>query len=318
MVCRICILFALSTSNSCLYFSGNTLGTRFVPCKSAADGFYCTKHSGKSHTTRLRGPEGPQYWQASTSQTSDHTIYSFFSDAVTSTPGYSFPSRKQESRTPRLYDTASEESLDYNLYSPSITPHRLSDPIISEDEDEEPYYGGEWHQSNYLIQDDNLSANLLQAPSNMILDRWATASPTPLSENDDELDITPPEVHQPPRQHTHPLVYRPIRSHTAPPAVASPITITTTTTTTATPGRYEDPSTSFYQQQVLGAWERERERERLDTRARQHGSSVRAPVDQQAGNPVWGVVNTGSDSAPDVEEPGSPDKTNEPFFFPPR
>lgn len=268
----------------------------------------------KSHPTRLRGPEGPQYWQASASQTFDHTIYSFFSDAVTSTPGYSFPSQKRETRTPRLYNTASEESLNFNSYSPSITPHHFPDPITSEDEDEEQYYGGEWHQSNYITQDDNPGANSLQVPANMILDRWVTASPTPLSENGDDLDISPPPVvSQAPRQHNRPHIHRPVRSRTAPPAVESPIAITTTTTTLTT---YEDTSASFYQQQVLGAWERERERERLDTRARQHGSGPRAPIDRDGGNLVWGVVETEND-IPEIEEPGSPDKTNEHPFFPP-
>ncbi|KAF8187174.1 hypothetical protein BJ912DRAFT_970392 [Pholiota molesta] len=81
---------------------GNPLGTRHIPCKSASDSFFCPRNTEKA---RLRGPEGPQYWHL---QASDHTTFTFFSDAVTSRPSYTFPTRARQ----RVLSNASDESLD--------------------------------------------------------------------------------------------------------------------------------------------------------------------------------------------------------------
>ena len=90
------------------------MGIRYTPCKAASESFLqCNNrklHSAGT-STRLRGPEGPQYWQASGSQSStDHAIYTFFSRAVTSTPQFDFPPMKSVRRQ-RAYSDVSLELL---------------------------------------------------------------------------------------------------------------------------------------------------------------------------------------------------------------
>ncbi|KAF8967501.1 hypothetical protein BDZ97DRAFT_524966 [Flammula alnicola] len=101
---------------------GNPLGIRYIPCKSASDSFFCGRHNDKSHATRLRGPEGPQYWQASSSHASDHTIFTFFSDAVTPTPSFEFPVQK-----PGPANGTIQMPLTYHLTSATCHPSHRRD-----------------------------------------------------------------------------------------------------------------------------------------------------------------------------------------------
>lgn len=81
--------------------SGNTLGTRYLPCQAASEGIF--SHSSCTHTPApwLAGPSGPQYWRSrrapsisstSTSgvRSSGFYVYTFFADHVTSSPAYVF------------------------------------------------------------------------------------------------------------------------------------------------------------------------------------------------------------------------------------
>ena len=73
--------------------SGNTLGTRYLPCQAASEGIF--SHSSCNHTPAARplGPSGPQYWRnarapstssASNTRASNFYVYTFFADHVTS------------------------------------------------------------------------------------------------------------------------------------------------------------------------------------------------------------------------------------------
>ena len=259
------------------------MGTRYKPCKPASDSFLSSRNMEKRRSTpRLRGPEGPQYWQASSSEPQDFTIYTFFSHSVTSTPAYEFPAPK--SRQPVYSEPFfSEASVDLISSPPPPDPAR---ELFSEDEDEALMSVGGW-QSMITPQADE--DNPLEQPrSNMILDRFAASSPTPLS--DYAGDETPtPAGWTSPRSH-------PRRSGTY--------------------SRPYSPPFSFYQQQVIGAWERERESDREDDRRRPSRPRGFDPD----GESVWGFVDP--DGAPsgaaDAEDPESPDKTTERFLFPER
>jgi hypothetical protein len=130
---------------------------------------------------------------------------------------------------------------------------------------------------------------LEQPPTTMILDRFAASSPIPLSEY--AGDETPQPYGRISSTRYHSLsAYPPENGSTS-----------------------YAPPVSFYQQQVIGAWERERESDREDGRRR----PSRARGFNPDGESVWGFVDP--DGAPsDVEEPGSPDKMTERFLFPER
>lgn len=81
--------------------SGNTLGTRYMPCQAASAGlFACNSPTPCSRSTPLH-PSGPEYWdcsstlrsQASSSASSPNNfyVYTFFGDHVTAAPTYHRP-----------------------------------------------------------------------------------------------------------------------------------------------------------------------------------------------------------------------------------
>ncbi|KAL4266218.1 hypothetical protein AB1N83_003665 [Pleurotus pulmonarius] len=83
---------------------GNPLGTRHRPCKSAASTILCSSYSqtyGRS--------EGPRLWRSSSHLS---YIYTFFSDAVSSFPDYTFPHRSKSRPLSTHVDI-----------SPSLTPN---------------------------------------------------------------------------------------------------------------------------------------------------------------------------------------------------
>ena len=262
--------------------SGNPLGTRYVPCKSASDGFLSSRNMDKrSSSSRLRGS---QYWQASGSQAQDFTVYSFFSHSVTPTPAYAFPAQKSRQR---VYSEPhfSDASLDLVSSAPSL--EHPTELVSDDDEDETLMNVGQWQ--SVLTPRGEEETSLEQPPTNMILDRFAASSPTPLSEYAGDETPQPYGRVSSSRYHSLPAY---------PPENAS--------TTYA-------PPVSFYQQQVIGAWERERESDREDDRRR----PSRARGFDPDGESVWGFVDP--DGAPsDVEEPDSPDKMTERFLFPER
>ncbi|KAF9477846.1 hypothetical protein BDN70DRAFT_933892 [Pholiota conissans] len=244
---------------------GNPLGTRHIPCKAASESFFCTRNTADK--ARLRGPEGPQYWHSSSSQAADHTAFTFFPNAVTSSPSYEFPRR-------RVQSNASEQSLDVSYYV---------GPASSDEEGDSFPFRDDWSSDGTARGDD------VAGSSNVILDRFATSSPTLLSDFED----APP----PPRR-TYSRARRP-RIYPA------------TTVHEGTVPYSSSPPVSFYQQQVIGAWERERESDRRRTRGGR-------AFDPDGASEVWGVVDLDGNGAVDMQEPGSPDKANERFLFPER
>jgi hypothetical protein len=161
--------------------------------------------------------------------------------------------------------------------------------LFSEDEDEALTNVGGW-QSVLTPQVDE--ENSLEQPrTNMILDRFAAASPTPLSDYaGDEAPMYTPTGWASPRHLP--------RSGTYPREGAS---------------RPYSPPFSFYQQQVIGAWERERESDRGDDGRR---ASMPRGFDPD-GESVWGFVDPdGTPSgAAGVEDLDSTDKTTERTLF---
>jgi len=87
--------FCNSLTNRISLISGNPLGTRYKPCKTAGDGIF----SARSNPTGPLYPEGPRYWHAHTHSPSTRPsnpnfyVYTFFSVAVSSSPSYTFPLR---------------------------------------------------------------------------------------------------------------------------------------------------------------------------------------------------------------------------------
>lgn len=124
---------------------GNPLGTRYRPCKTAADGLF--------HSTRLKPcgpvhPEGPAYWHSHVAHShndADPSIYTFFASAVTSSPEHKFNSPKHQHQASSSTVIFEQQTADEDETTPTI-------------------------------------------PSNMLLDRLITASPSPLSDVDEDLD----------------------------------------------------------------------------------------------------------------------------------
>lgn len=83
--------------------SGNPLGTRYKPCKTAAEGIF----SGRPRTPAGPvHPEGPRYWHTHprrTAPTSSHFyVYTFFAASVTPSPAYAFPPRLAHHHQPSV------------------------------------------------------------------------------------------------------------------------------------------------------------------------------------------------------------------------
>ncbi|KAF8952931.1 hypothetical protein BDZ97DRAFT_120182 [Flammula alnicola] len=100
---------------------GNPLVIRYIPCKSASDGFFCVT------TSRIQCACVDQCWQASSSHASDYTIFTFFSDTVTSSPSFEFPIQKPGA-CQQHYSNASYLSLDLSYMPPISSQGFLPDP----------------------------------------------------------------------------------------------------------------------------------------------------------------------------------------------
>ena len=199
---------------------------------------------------------------------------------MTPTPAYEFPPQKSRQQ---VYSEPYFSDASLDLVSSPPPPDRATE-LFSEDEDETLMNVGQWQSVlTPQVEEETL---LEQPPTNMILDRFAASSPTPLSEYAGDETPQPYARISSTRFHSLPA-YPPENAITS---YASPV--------------------SFYQQQVIGAWERERGSDREDDRR----PPSRFDPD---GESVWGFVDP--DGAPtDVEEPGSPDKMTERFLFPER
>lgn len=70
-------------------FCGNTLGTRYKPCVAAAEGLF----SSSRPPSNPLYPSGSKYWHChqSSPRGTKFYVYTFFSDRVSSSPSYSFP-----------------------------------------------------------------------------------------------------------------------------------------------------------------------------------------------------------------------------------
>ena len=299
------------------------MGIRYVPCKAASDSLFLPCNNRKLHATdtsaRLRGPEGPQYWYASSSQSSaDHAIYTFFPHAVTPTPQYDFPATKSATRQ-RVY---SDASIDLVSSPPTVTQTFRSgneDGFYADDDERNgvPEWDrlGEEHDVmefvplNYFNEEVREIANV---PSpEMILDRFSPTSPVPFSETADEyVSAVPANLGSwgfPPEHLQHQT-----QSVIAP---TSGIAFRSPNAGIDQPHQYE----SFYQQQVLGALEREREVEEID-RSSNDGNvmGVRWGFDPDGESEVWGVLDAEPSWAADPYDSESTNKSTEGFSLPER
>lgn len=73
-------------------YSGNPIGTRYRGCKTSGDGVTHVRHKPSS-SLPIR-PEGQWYWRTpNTLTTAESYTYTFFSNAVSSSPSHIFPSQ---------------------------------------------------------------------------------------------------------------------------------------------------------------------------------------------------------------------------------
>lgn len=124
--------------------SGNPIGTRYRGCKTAGAGTATTHHKPSAPVR----PEGPRYWRARNHRpNSGSYTYTFFPNAVSSSPSYAFPPSPiiLESRSAPAQETMADRDVDNY-----------------ESEDTQPTY------------------------TNSMFDRVVTASPTPLSDLGDD------------------------------------------------------------------------------------------------------------------------------------
>jgi hypothetical protein len=169
---------------------------------------------------------------------------------------------------------------------------------------------------NYRDEEEMGEATDVPRPE-MILDRFAASSPIPFSETGDEnVPITNTTITDSwgfPAGNSRQYTRRPIT-----PTLG--LNFRSPSDGNNQPHRHE----SFYQQQVLGAWEREREVEELD-RARNVDSDernvsvlgARWGLDPDGESEVWGVVDAGQSWAIDYDSE-SADKSAEGVLFPGR
>jgi hypothetical protein len=151
---------------------GNPLGTRYKPCKTAAEGIFTSRPrpSGPVH------PEGPRYWHAhshphassSTSRASltggTFYVYTFFATSVTSSPAYAFPPR------PALTSHHSASTPQAQTYQSQFqVPLQRQPP-----QPQQPPQQQQQQQASTLDAEPIFDAS--------IYDRGVTASPTPLSD----------------------------------------------------------------------------------------------------------------------------------------
>ena len=302
------------------------MGIRYTPCKAASDSFFqCNNRKLHSADTsnRLRGPEGPQYWQASNSQSStDHAVYTFFSRAVTSTPQYDFPPPKS-ARRQRAYSDVSIELISSPTAVTPTFPSGNDGEFYTDTEDAngvaewEEGYNRDVEQTttrNYP-DDEEIGENVDVPRPDMILDRFSASSPVPVSEPVDEnVPPTNSSVSRgswgfyPGYQRHH------TRSAITP---TSGLNFRSLSDNNQPLLQYARES-SFYQQQVLGAWERERGLEEMD-RARNvdYDGWSGWGLNPDGESEVWGVVDAQSWVA-DPYDSESADKSTEGPLFPGR
>lgn len=138
------LISSCSISTSLFIKSGNPLGTRYTPCKSASEGFFCPRLADKQPSTSpLTTNPYQNDWSSPKSHHSkpNRSIYTFFPDAVSPTPSFSFPpppvrpsrSRSIESRPVSpisppfvpperyIYSPYDEEESDSENYPPYVT-----------------------------------------------------------------------------------------------------------------------------------------------------------------------------------------------------
>jgi hypothetical protein len=173
---------------------------------------------------------------------------------------------------------------------------------------------------NYPDEGEELGEIAEIARPEMILDRFSASSPVPFSETEDEnVSTTTATVNR--GSWGFPPGY--LRHHTR--SMITPISgLRSFREGNHHPHLQYDPE-SFYQQQVLGAWEREREVEEMD-RARNvdnDGRSVsvmdvRWGFDPDGESDVWGVVTAGQSWDTDPFDSESADKSTEGPLFPER
>ena len=111
--------------------SGNTLGTRYKPCQTAADGLFSLHHISQVPIC----PQGPRYWHGRASATSSSTspsyIYTFFASNVT---------RASQSPAPRVPPPSSSREESFytvdNAFDMNFLDRLASaSPIPMSDED---------------------------------------------------------------------------------------------------------------------------------------------------------------------------------------
>lgn len=299
------------------------MGIRYTPCKAASDSFLqCNNrklHSANT-STRLRGPEGPQYWQASSSQSStDHAIYTFFSRAVTSTPQYDFPPAKS---VRRQYSDVSIELVSSPTAVTPTFPSGNDGDFFRDTEDTNEVSGWGRLREGYsrdigqtitrIYPDDEDIENTDVPRPEMILDRFSASSPVPVS---DPVDENVPATNVSAGRGSWGFSQR----HHARSSITSPsgLNFRSFSDSNNTQPLLQYSHESFYQQQVLGAWERERGLEGMD-RARHvdnDGWGVWGLNPDGESEEVWGVVDAWSGDPYDSE---SADKSTEGPLFPGR
>ena len=316
-----------------LWYSGNPLGIRYIPCKAASDSFSLPSNNRKLHSadasTRLRGPEGPQYWQASSWQSStDHAIHTFFPHAVTSTPQYNYPPAKSFRRH-RAYSDVSTELVMSPSAMTQTFPNGNEGDFYTDTEETNGVPG--WDRLGEEYSRDTRQTTTRNHPNDeamreisdiprpeMILDRFSASSPISFAETADE---NIPVTNAVDRSWGFPVEY--LRPHTR-----SAITPTSALNFRSLNDgnaqlHIQHDHEPFYEQQVLGAWESEWEMEEMD-RARNvnnDGWSVsvldaRWGLDPDGESEVWGAVDAGR--AVDLYDSESADKSTEGSFFPGR
>ena len=115
-------------------YSGNTLGTRYKPCQTAADGLFSFNNVSQVPIC----PQGPRYWHGrasgALSRTSSSYIYTFFASNVTHASPLPF-SRVPGLSSPREENFyTAENAFDMNFLDRLASASPLS--MTDEDRDE--------------------------------------------------------------------------------------------------------------------------------------------------------------------------------------
>ena len=302
------------------------MGIRYTPCKAASDSFLqCNNrklHSADT-STRLRGPEGPQYWQASSSQSlTDHAIYTFFSNAVTPNPQYDFPPTKSVRRQRAYSDVSIELVSSPTVVTPTFPSGNEGDFYRdTEDTNGVPEWDrlGEGYNRDIGHPDEEIGENNNVPRPEMILDRFSASSPAPVSESVDEnVPATNASVSRGSWGFSPGYLRHHTRSAITP---TSGLNFRSSSDSNRNQPLLQYAHESFSQQQVLGAWERERGLEEMDRARHVDNDGWGVSVNGWGLNPdgesedVWGVVDAWPADPYDSE---SADKSTEGPLFPGR